>query len=73
MLRYILKRLVTMVFIIIGVALVVFTIMEMTPGDPAVMMLGDNASAESIQIFREENNLNDPFILRFLNYMYLLI
>ena len=69
MIRYILKRLVTMIFIIVGVAFVVFSIMEMTPGDPAVMMLGDNASAESIQAFREQNRLDDPFLLRFANYV----
>lgn len=70
MTRYILRRLATMVLIIIGVALVVFSIMELTPGDPAVMMLGDNASAESIQAFREQNGLDSPFIVRFANYIF---
>lgn len=69
MVRYILKRLMTMILIIIGVALVVFSIMELTPGDPAVMMLGDNASAESIQAFREQNGLDNSFIIRFFQYI----
>ena len=54
MARYIIRRLATMVLIIIGVALVVFSIMEMTPGEPAIMMLEDNASAESIQAFNDK-------------------
>lgn len=58
-----------MILIIIGVALVVFSIMELTPGDPAVMMLGDNASAESIQAFREQNGLDNSFIIRFFQYI----
>ena len=58
-----------MIFIIIGVALVVFAIMEMTPGDPAIMMLGDNASPESIKAFHDEFGLNKPFIIRFLDYI----
>ena len=66
----ILKRMATMLLIIVGVALVVFSIMELTPGDPAVMMLGDNASAESIQDFREQNGLNNPFIIRFFDYIF---
>ena len=69
MFQYILRRLSTMILIIIGVALVVFTIMEMTPGDPAVMMLGDNASAESIQAFNDQFGLDKPFVVRFFNYI----
>ena len=48
----------------------VFSIMELTPGDPAIKMLGDNASAESIQNFREQNGLNNPFIIRFFDYIF---
>ncbi len=69
MIKYIVRRLFTMIFIIIGVALVVFAIMEMTPGDPAIMMLGDNASPESIKAFHDEFGLNKPFIIRFLDYI----
>ena len=42
--RYILKRLAMMIFVLLGVAFVVFSIMEMSPGDPARMMLADNAT-----------------------------
>ena len=64
MYKYILKRLLSMIFIVIGVAFVVFTIMEITPGDPAIMMLGDNASAEDISAFNEKFGLGKPFVVR---------
>lgn len=69
MYRYIFKRLISMIFIVFGVALVVFTIMEITPGDPAVMMLGDNATAEDIAAFNEKFGLERPFIARFASYI----
>ena len=69
MYKYILKRLLSMIFIVIGVAFVVFTIMEITPGDPAIMMLGDNASAEDISAFNEKFGLGKPFVVRFGNYI----
>ena len=70
MIKYIIRRLATMILIIIGVALVVFTIMEMTPGDPAIMMLGDNASPESIEAFNNQFGLDKPFVVRFTNYIF---
>jgi len=69
MIKYIIKRIATMIPIIIGVALVVFTIMEMTYGDPAVMMLGDNVSAETIQTFHKQHGLDRTFVVRFLDYI----
>lgn len=69
MVRYILKRLIMIIPITLGVAFVVFFIMELTPGDPAIMMLGDGASAEAIQLFREEYGLDRPFLVRFFEYV----
>lgn len=67
--RYILKRLAMMIFVLLGVAFVVFSIMEMSPGDPARMMLADNATFEEIQAFNERFNLDRPFLVRFFDYM----
>jgi peptide/nickel transport system permease protein len=69
MIKYMIRRLITMIPIIIGVALVVFSIMEMTPGDPASMMLGDNASPQDILAFNARYGLDKPFIFRFFNYV----
>ena len=47
----------------------IFTILEMTPGDPAKMVLGDGASLEQFQAFNEKFGLGKPFLYRFFNYI----
>ena len=67
--RYVLRRLAVMVLIACGVAFVVFCIMEMTPGDPATMMLSEDATQEDIDKFNETHGLNDPFLVRYFKYI----
>lgn len=69
MLKYIAKRLVLMIPVLLGVALVVFTLMYITPGDPAKIILGESATEEAIAELREEMGLNDPFLVRFGRYV----
>lgn len=52
--KYVLKRLLLMIPILIGVTFIVFFIMSLTPSDPAAVILGDQASAESLAAMREE-------------------
>ena len=68
--RYILKRLVQLIPVILGVVLIIFLIMDLTPGDPARMVLGNMASEEAIAAFREEQGLNDPLPIRYLRYVF---
>lgn len=70
MTKYILRRLAILILIAIGVAIVVLSIMELTPGDPAVMMLPDTATEEELEAFRTENGLNKPFIVRAADYIW---
>lgn len=56
--RYIAARLLFMIPTLIGVLLSVFFMMRIIPGDPAVVMLGKNATEEQLQLFRERNGLN---------------
>ena len=56
--RYIGRRLLMMIPVIIGITLLVFLMLRMTPGDPARSMLGDGASEAEIQELREEMGLN---------------
>ena len=65
MIKYIIKRLVLMIPVLLGVTFIVFFIMNLTPGDPARMILGDQASAESIAQLRDELGLNDPPLVRY--------
>ena len=47
MYRFILKRLLMLIPVLLGVSFIVYTILSFTPGDPVQMMLGDNYSEES--------------------------
>lgn len=67
--KYILKRLLMMIPVLLGVTFIVFFILALTPGDPAAMILGDQASAEALEMKREELGLNDPIIVRYVDYM----
>ena len=69
MIKFILKRLVMMIPVLLGVTLVVFTIMYFTPGDPASIILGDMATEEDRAIFNEEHGLNGSFIEQYVSYM----
>jgi peptide/nickel transport system permease protein len=70
MLRYVLKR--TLVFIptLLAVVFILYAIMEMTPGDPARIILGERATAEQVALLREDLGLNTPFFVRYLRYAY---
>ena len=60
MAKYILRRLIESVPAIIGVSVIVFMLIHLIPGDPAVAMLGERASEENVEAIRERLGLNDP-------------
>ena len=68
--KYILKRLLMMIPVLLGVTFLVFFIMSMTPGDPAAIILGDQATPEAIAQLREELGLNDPLLIRYVQYIF---
>lgn len=68
--KYILRRLLTLIPVVIGVTLLVFLIMDLTPGDPARLVLGGMASQESVEAFRAAHGLNDPVPVRFGRYVW---
>lgn len=69
MYRYIGKRLLMMIPVLIGVSFLVFFILAVSPGDPTRMILGQQASQEAIEAMREELGLNDNLFVRYFNYM----
>ncbi len=69
MLRYTGKRLLQMVFVLLGVSFIIFCLMEITPGDPARQILGPDASEEAVLAMREELRLDDPFAVRYISYI----
>ena len=70
MIRYIGKRLLWMIPVMLGIAILIFTIMYICPGDPAASILGPSATGVEIAAKREEMGLNDPYIIRLGRYLY---
>ena len=69
MLKFIGKRVLMLIPVLIGVSLIVFTLMQLSPGDPAMIILGAQAAPEDIAILREEMGLNDPLIVQFFRFL----
>lgn len=67
--KFILKRILMMIPVLLGVIFVVFFIMSLSPVNPAQLILGDGATPESIAELEEELGLNDPFLIRYANYV----
>lgn len=64
MLRYVIKRILLIIPIMIASTILVFTLMYFCPGDPATMILGNEADPAAITALREKMGLNDPYIVR---------
>lgn len=66
--KYILKRLLMLIPVIIGVSLIVFFIVSLTPGDAALIILPEGTE-EQLEAVRESLGLNKPLIVQYFNYM----
>lgn len=67
--KYIVKRLLALIPTLFVVSVVIFSIIHMTPGDPAAMILGDKADAADVAALRESMGLNDPIPVQYLNWV----
>jgi peptide/nickel transport system permease protein len=65
LIKYIFRRIILMIPILLGVTVIVFGIMYLTPGDPAILMLGENAPAQELADLREQLGLNEPFYVQY--------
>lgn len=70
MIKYIFRRVISLIPVLIGVAFIVFSLLFLTPGDPARMTLGEEAPESAVKEFREKAGLNDPFFVQFGHYLY---
>lgn len=64
MLKYCIKRLLWMIPVVLGVAVLIFTLMYFVPGDPTSQLLGVEATEEDRAAMREELGLDDPYLVR---------
>ena len=70
MLRYIGRRLLEMIPILLVVAVLIFLMMEFVPGDPVKIILGDTATPAQIEEVREKVGFNEPFFVRFFDFLF---
>jgi peptide/nickel transport system permease protein len=69
---YVLRRLGATVVVMAVVAFFVFSLLYLTPGDPAAVIAGDIATDEDIKRIRQSLGLDDPFLVRFGNWVWAL-
>ena len=71
--KYILKRLLLLLVVILGVSFLIYFIMDMAPGDLARTILGEEATLEELEALRQELGLNKPVVVRYVKYMWNLL
>lgn len=69
LLRLIGRRLLALPIMILGVTFLVFFIMSFSPADPARLALGESASLEALEEYRESHGLNDPLLVRYWHFL----
>lgn len=69
MLSYIIKRLLWAIPTLLGVSILVFSMVHLAPGDPALVMLGEHASKESVEALREQMGLNKPLLDQYIMFV----
>ena len=69
MTAYLLKRLLIGLATLVLASIVVFAVLEILPGDPAQLMLGMNATQEALDALREQMGLNQPVLVRYLDWV----
>jgi len=61
--RYIIRRLISVIPTLLGVTIIIFLLVRLIPGDPAIAMLGEHAAKENVERIREQLGLNRPTFL----------
>lgn len=69
MIKFIIKRVLQTIPVLIGVSVIVFMILRVFAPDPAVIVLGDHASAEATAQWREAYGLNESLVMQYIHYI----
>jgi peptide/nickel transport system permease protein len=69
MLRYILKRLAMLIPVLLGVTLVSFSLLQIVPGDPAVLLAGEDANPDFIEAVRKEYGFDQPLYVQYFRFI----
>ncbi len=68
MTRYIVRRLLLIIPVLVGISIVTFAMLRLIPGDPALVMLGEHATPDRVAQYRERMGLNEPIYVQYLRY-----
>jgi peptide/nickel transport system permease protein len=66
--QYVVRRLIQLIFVLIGVSLVVFLTMHILPGDVATLLLGDRATNQQLESLRRQLGLDQPIYVQYLRF-----
>lgn len=69
MFKYIIKRILLIIPVVIGITLFIYLLLDLAPGDPVTMMLGTDATPEQVAQLRSELGLDQNVFVRYINYM----
>ncbi len=69
MIKYVVKRLLALIPVIIGVTMLVFFILKSAPGDPVRLILGEQATPEQVAELTEQMGLDQPLLVQYVKYM----
>ncbi|MDF2615268.1 MAG: transporter permease [Clostridia bacterium] len=69
MIKYIIKRILLLIPVLLGVSIIIFSIMRVFSPDPASIVLGQHATPEKMVEWREANGLNKPVTVQYVEYM----
>lgn len=69
MLNYLLKRIIQIIPVLIIVSILIFFMIRLIPGDPALIRLGDKATPQMVEILRREMGLDKPIIVQYVIFM----
>ena len=69
MLSYTGKRLLQTIFVLLGISLITFVLLQVVPGDPVALMLEKRADPETIAKVRKELGLDLPYYVQYLNFI----
>jgi peptide/nickel transport system permease protein len=69
MTQYILRRLISLIPVLLGVSIVVFALIRFIPGDPVLVMLGERARPEDVERVRAEMGLDRPIVIQYVEWM----
>jgi peptide/nickel transport system permease protein len=71
--RYVVRRLLLLVPVLLGVSIIIFMVLHLSPGDPAEIMLGSQATQADLERLRSELGLTEPLYVQYLHWLGLVV